>query len=691
MEALSTLIVVGIFVGAIAVGRMVQNSRRNKWETYARHRGLHARLVGRFRLFGVFERTVVALEEETRGSGKSRHTVTKASAFFSLPMPQGLNVTAEGLGASFVIAFGGQDIQVGHPEADSVLRIQASDEEAVRALFDRAGARRAIAEFVPAEREGRVSQGGVSFIMRGFIDTPEVMDAMLHRVAAVVRAVEASLAVDPAADARDPRATGREAYPLPAEWLTAPGEPAAGPDAPPRPPVHAPPSEPDAAPVPSGVDAIVAELAAGGRVESAGTFTLDRDAARAKLAEFRLRNPDEYVLAFVRAAVLKDASRIEIELDADDLKLSFDGRPFSLADFEDLYGAMFVSGENADLRARRQLALGVTAAGATKPRFVKVVSGAGPDAASFTLTPGEPDRFGPAEASTGGTTIHVKSRLLEALGGRRGRLAEMIQSRCAFAPCIVSLNGESVSRSAYPPGAWGVVKLEGPGYRGLAGLRSGEGLSQEIVWVVDGVVAARHELDGWPRELTAVVDASGRLRLDVSEGDVVRDAAYAELLAAVRAALPRIYRRLGEQVAHPADHPGFPRPWAAAVLRSVARGFPDPAAAFAPGGPGRWLAELPLFQAIDLTAVSLADLLELAERGQAGRADYAAAGLGIDETSPRFRELARRRIVWVGWRHDVRHRAFLHRLFGDRLPCVNDKLLDCPRRPDLLETLSTRG
>ncbi|NMC69463.1 MAG: hypothetical protein GYA57_05255 [Myxococcales bacterium] len=683
-SVLFTLIAVGI---ALVGWRMVRRARENRWRAYAQRRGLHSRLVGRFRLFGVFERTVVALDEERRGSGKSRYTVTKASAFFGLPMPEGLLVTFEGVGADLAIAFGGQDIQVGHPEVDRLLRIQGSDEEAVRALFDRPRARRTIAEFVPVEPEGRVCQGSVSFIQRGFVDSPEMLDAMLHRVAEVVRAVEADLAVDPAADARDPRAAVREVYPVPAEWLAPPGEPATGPDATPRPPVNAPPADDGAAPPPPGVDAIVAELAAGGRVESAGSFTLDREAARAKLAEFRLRDPDEYVLALVRSAVLKGAARIDLELDADDLKVRFDGRPFRLVDFEELYGAMFVGGEDHDLRARRQLALGVTAAGATRPRFVRVVSGAGADAVELTLAPGEPDRYGPAEAATEGTTIHVKSRLLEALGGRRGRLAEMIERRCAFAPCPVTLNGKSVSRGLDPPGAWGVVRLEGPGYSARVGLRPGEGLRQEIVWLLDGVVAARHERDGWPRELTAVVDGSGKLRLDASEGDIVRDAAYAELLETVRGALPRVYRRLGEQITHLDEHPGLPRAWAAAVLRSVLRGFPDPAA-FAPGGPGRWLAELPLFQAIDLTAVSLAELLDHAAKGRAGRADYAAAGLGIDQASAPFRELAGRKIVWVGWRHDVRHRAFLHRVFGDRLPCVNDRLLDCPRHADLLERIT---
>ncbi|MBN1772633.1 MAG: hypothetical protein JXB32_15290 [Deltaproteobacteria bacterium] len=691
MEAVTVLVALGAVGIALAINHLVKRARRDRWGAYARSRGLQPRPGSTCRLFGVFDRTVVALDEETRSAGKTRYTVTKASAFFSLPMPDGLNVTAEGLGAGFAIAFGGQDIQVGHADADETLRIQASDEAATRLLFARDGARRAIVDFVPTEQEGRVSAARVGFVLRGFIDDPGVLDAMLRKAGGVVRAVESALAVDPALDEYLRHSGPGEAYPLPTEWIEPTAERPAAPSAPPRPPVAAPPPTDDGAAPPSGVDALVAELSAGGRVESTGSFTLDRDAARAKLARFRLRDPEQYVLALIRAAVLKGASRIDVTLDADDLRLAFDGRPFALADFEELYGALFVGGEDADLRARRQLALAVTTVEAVKPKFVRILSGGGPDAASFTLTPGEPDRYGPTEERTDGTTIHVKSGLLAALGGRRGRLAELLESRCAFATLPISVNGKVVSRNAFAEPAWGAVELDGPGFRGLVGLCPTRTRSQEVAWVVDGVVAARHELDDWPRELTAVVDGSARLKLDVSEGDVVRDAAHAELVAAVHAALPRVYHRLGEQLAQrPLGRSDFPRSWAAAVLRSVARGFPD-ARAFAANGPARWLAELPLFQDVRLRDVSLAELLDGAADGTAGRADYALAGLGIHTESSGYDELSRRRIVWVGWRHDPRLRAFLHRTFGDRLPCLNDRLLDCPRSMELLEELTGRG
>lgn len=687
------LILLGLGV-AIAVGVFFvkwQEARRRRWGEFARNHGLHDGGGSVGRVFGVFDRTVVGLDEEARGSGKSRHTVTKASAFFSLPLPEGLNVTAEGLGAGFAIAFGGQDIQVGHSDADDLLRIQAADEAATRELFSRADVRRAIADFVPSEREGRVSQFRASFILRGFVDDFAALEAMLRKVVHVVRAVESALAVDPAVDARNPLADAREPYPLPPELRAPQADHDAAPAAaPPKPPVAAPPPEAAVAPPRTAVDALVAELSADGRVESAGSFTLDRDAARAKLARFRLHEPEEYVLALVRCAVLKGATRIDITLDADDLRLAFDGRPFALADFEELYGALFVGGTDPDLRARRQLALGVGAAEATKPKFVRVVSGTGAAAASLTLTPGEPDRYGPAEGATGGTTIHVKARLLAALGGRRGRLAGLLESRCAFATLPIAVNGDVVSGGAAPKDAWGLVELEGPGYQGLVGLQPDRRERQQIVWIVDGVVAARHEFDGWPRELTAVVDASTRLELDVSEGDVVRDAAHAELVAAVRGAVPRVYRRLGAQLAKPDDHPGLPRAWAAAVLRSLARGFPD-AAAFQPEGHARWLAELPLFQDVRLVDVSLAELLARAADGTAGRSDYALAGLGIHPDSTGYGELSRRRIVWLGWRHDVRNRAFLHRMLGDGLPSLDEPLLDCPRSEDLLDALTARS
>jgi hypothetical protein len=691
------VLVLGVMVAAMAIGGLVaklrRDDRRQRWVEFARLRGLHAGGGPVGRLYGAYERTVVSLTEEQRGSGKSRHTVTCATAFFSMPMPDGLRVTPEGIRAGFAIAFGGQDIQIGVADADSALRIQATDEAATRELLGHADARRAIVDFVSRHSDSSVTQSRATFDQRGMVDDFESLDGMLREVVGVVRAVEAALAVDPAADARAGHAAAREPYPLPPGRL----EPETGGPAGPPESLAAPeavaPKSPVARP-PAAVDALVAELSAGGRVDSAGSFTLDREAARAKLAQFRLRDPDEYVLALVRSAVLKGATRIDVTLDADDLRLSFDGRPFALADFEELYAALFADGEHADLRARRQLALAVTAAEATKPKFVRVVSGTGADAACFTLTPGERDRYERAADAAGGTTIHVKARLLAALGGRRGRIAGLLESRCAFTPIPLTLNGDLVSGGAGPTGAWGVVEIEGPGFHGLVGLDRDRRERQQIVWLADGVVAARHELDGWPRELTAVVEGSGRLKLDVSEGDVVRDAAHAEIVAAVRDALPRVYRRLGEQLAErpPSGGSDFPRLWATAVLRSVARGIPD-AAAFQPGGPARWLAELPLFQDVELRDLSLAELLERAATGEAGRSDYALAGLGIHTESSGYDELSHRRTVWLGWRHDARNRAFLHRLLGDRLPSLNDRLLDCPRAEELLEQLTrwTRG
>lgn len=58
---------------------------------------------------------------------------------------------------------------------------------------------------------------------------------------------------------------------------------------------------------------LLAQLRAGGRVDSQGKFTLAGEAAREKLRRFQLRNPTHYLLFALRAAVAAGASELIVE------------------------------------------------------------------------------------------------------------------------------------------------------------------------------------------------------------------------------------------------------------------------------------------------------------------------------------------------------------------------------------------
>jgi len=87
----------------------------------------------------------VAIYPETRSSGRNSTTYTVVRAFFNQPLGFELSVTREGavfkLGKSLL---GIQDVELGDPELDSLLRIKAGDPTAVRLALGRGDARKAL-------------------------------------------------------------------------------------------------------------------------------------------------------------------------------------------------------------------------------------------------------------------------------------------------------------------------------------------------------------------------------------------------------------------------------------------------------------------------------------------------------------------------------------------------------------------
>jgi hypothetical protein len=87
----------------------------------------------------------------------------------------------------------------------------------------------------------------------------------------------------------------------------------------------------------SKVDQLIGELASAGEVHSEGGFSIDREKAREKMRQFQLADPRRYVLLLVQSAVHQGATKLDFEIDADDMRLTFDGRPFVREDLEELY------------------------------------------------------------------------------------------------------------------------------------------------------------------------------------------------------------------------------------------------------------------------------------------------------------------------------------------------------------------
>jgi hypothetical protein len=302
---------------------------------------------------------------------------------------------------------------------------------------------------------------------------------------------------------------------------------------------------------------LIAELRGEGRVDSTGEFTLDRDKAREKMRQFQLADARQYVLFLVQAAVLKGARRVDFAIDADDMVLTCDGRPFTVEDFDQVYGALFSKAADDDTRARRELALGLNAAMALHPRWIRVTSGDGTTGTQLELRPERPDAFGPLAPAPRGTRIHVKARFRPGLAVRfvrniRGTLAEEVwlAQRCTHAPIPIVLEGRRLSqdmKGGFLPDALVREPFEGPELEGVATIGRAP-TAGRLHFATNGVRIVTHDDDELPDGCECIVDCP-RLRKDASQADVVHDDTYVAVVLAAAKACSRALARLARDFA----------------------------------------------------------------------------------------------------------------------------------------------
>ena len=329
---------------------------------------------------------------------------------------------------------------------------------------------------------------------------------------------------------------------------------------------------------------LIASLQGGLRVDSEGSFTLHREKAREKLRTFQVAEPQKYVLHLIALASLKQATKVHVRVDSDDVVVRFDGEPVTAEDLDDLYGSSFAAARTDAQRARQQLAVGIHAAMALNPRWVRVTSGTGDAAVSMTVRHGAADEIGGAfKGAPRGTQIHVKQRFRPGLMIRfvqqvRGALAEMtwLRERCRFSTLAIVLNDEQITRGMALGGvAHGFSARDGATH-GVAGLEKRPlpavvRLVRHGVWLHD--VPAPH----LPLGFTAVIRDDGLLT-DLSGDKVVQDEQHARCV--------RLAERLAASViaAVVGPHEGGVTPPVGERLQPVWHGWPAALQADTPVG-----------------------------------------------------------------------------------------------------------
>lgn len=298
----------------------------------------------------------------------------------------------------------------------------------------------------------------------------------------------------------------------------------------------------------SEVGGLLDELRAGGEVDSRGRFTLDRAQARAKMQKFQLVDARRYVLELVQAAALRGATAIVFDIDADDMRMRFDGQSFSGEELGELWGSIFADGDERLLRGLRQLALGLNAALGLGPRRITVRSGG----QQVVLRPGS-DEVTTAIDPVAGTTVHVELRarlglvveFFKNIGGRLGEEVHL-RERCAHSPLAVTLDGKAIAGGLRVAGAIAEHAFVGDGVRGAIALVAGD-LPATLRLVKDGVWIDTVPLEQCGPGIVAVVEGE-HLRRDVSLAKIVADDALARVIGQVRSERWGLMARLVEAV-----------------------------------------------------------------------------------------------------------------------------------------------
>ncbi len=285
------------------------------------------------------------------------------------------------------------------------------------------------------------------------------------------------------------------------------------------------------------------QLRNGGSTSAQGMLMVDEARAREKLWKFRLANPHYYVLQFVRAASLLGASRIEFEIDTDEMSCRFDA-PLPGECLEDFWSRAYGERQDAIDQAVYQLALGLGSARALNPQTMVLETAAG-DGVRLVIGEDDDDLRTPTDEEGAWTRIYVREKfrlghLPEFFASQFGEVEEVraLRKRCEFASLHVVANGEVVSVPLFD-GDEGVVRRSSESTRVAVGLtvdlptrtcaRLPDPGRFRAVVVSDSVSVGR--LRGLPHGFSGVGRLeSRRLRTDLSSLAVVEDEQYQRLV-----------------------------------------------------------------------------------------------------------------------------------------------------------------
>ncbi|MFN8608428.1 MAG: hypothetical protein U0931_12905 [Vulcanimicrobiota bacterium] len=126
--------------------------------------------------------------------------------------------------------------------------------------------------------------------------------------------------------------------------------------------------------MPAQTEDLIKLLQQEGDFQSSGRFSLEAKKALEKMQEFRLLDPAEYILQLVSCAVMRGATQLQVEINGRDVRVGFDGEPFSAHELEQIFDCASQHSQHPLTAAGAHLAIALQAMRTYNPDVLIVES-----------------------------------------------------------------------------------------------------------------------------------------------------------------------------------------------------------------------------------------------------------------------------------------------------------------------------
>lgn len=214
-----------------------------------------------------------------------------------------------------------------------------------------------------------------------------------------------------------------------------------------------------------GIEDLLGRYEAAGETDSSGTFTMNREKAFERLAEFQLPTRYHWILKLIQSLHLSGATSIEIDAGIKTVRFGADAVPDGLDSLDDLLAQLLVDTEESS-PALRHLAAGLQGSLAVRPNDIFAIITQAGTKRTFVLSAGGWREEPKVSDDTGSTYFqlrlerNVKEKLssswftlntdiFDLFFSRRGaydRENAIVYDACPFAHCRIHLSGKLVSQ-----------------------------------------------------------------------------------------------------------------------------------------------------------------------------------------------------------------------------------------------------